>query len=190
MDFEQFLEKIPTWAKISGVIFLVLLFFSGVLLIWTFSALNAETKLRNNLIQRNEVVKVEYSTGYKILTDQLSLKQQEDAVLKDIYLGVVEGRYKNDQNVLFKMVTEQNPNVDRTMAKGFFNSLEIYFNQRAQSFRDLAVMKDRHNTMLESYPNAIIYWLFGRGKIRVTYVTDSNTQKSFETGTDDTKIVN
>lgn len=190
MGFEKFFEKIPAWAKVSGVVFLVLLAFSGMALIWTFSALTAETKLRNNLIQRNEVVKVEYSAGYKILTNQFSLKQQEDAVLKDIYLGVVEGRYKNDQNALFKMVKEQNPNIDRTMAKGFFNSLEIYFNQRAQSFRDLAVMKAKHDIMLESYPNAILYWLFGRGKIKITYVTDSVTQKSFETGTDDTKIVN
>ncbi|HNC58671.1 MAG TPA: hypothetical protein PLP33_24810 [Leptospiraceae bacterium] len=181
--------NLPSWVVVLFGVFGLSVALVLCIVLWIFSALNSDTVLRNQLIQRNETAQTDYSAGYNILTNQYSLKKEEDAVLKDIYLGVVEGRYKNDKNVLFKMVTEQNPSIDREMAKRFFNSLEVYFNQRASNFKDLAELKRRHDTMLDTMPSSVIYRLFGREKIKIVYVKDSGTAESFKTGIDDRQIV-
>lgn len=180
---------VPSWLVILGSIFAVCLFFLLCTTVWVVGVLNSENTLRNRLIQRNETVKVEYSNGYNILSNQNNLRKEENVWAKDVYLGVVEGRYKNDTGVLMKMVTEQNPGIDRTIATKFFNSLEIYFNQRSASFKDLAELKRQHDTMLTTVPRSLILKLFGRDKVDIVYVKDSQSTESFKTGVDDRQIV-
>lgn len=180
---------VPTWLPVLAGVFLLFLIVILSFFLWIMGSLNSENTLRNKLIQRNETVKTDYSAGFNILVNQNALADKERQYLKEVAIGVVEGRYKNDQSLLVKMVTEQNPNISNDIAKKFFNSLEVYFNQRAAGFKDLAELKRQHDTMLGNMPASIIYKLWNREKVSIVYVKDSGTTESFKTGIDDRQIV-
>jgi hypothetical protein len=156
---------------------------------FTLSTLNSETSLRNKLIQQNESVKTSYSAGFSEVTTKYKFNKEQNEFLKGVYLGVVEGRYKSDNQVMFKMITEQNPAIDTSIAKDFSNSVSTYFSSRAELFKSLSDTKRRHDTMLDSYPGAILYKFAGRGKIDIVYIVDSGTKEAFKTGIDDRDIV-
>lgn len=173
------------WLSIGAGFLLVLV----LSLSYIMAVLNAETGVANRLKQQKEVAKTSYSSGWGELETKYSFTKEQNAFMKDLFLGMTEGRYRNDQNVMFKMITESNQNIDMAVAKDFSITITRVFGARAEIFKSLGETKRQHDTMLNSYPAAIIYQLAGRQPIDVIYVTDSGTKEAFNTGIDDRKLV-
>lgn len=155
---------------------------------YIMAVLNAETSLANKLKQQKETAKTSYSSGWGELETKYKFTKEQNTFLKDLYLGMAEGRYKNDQNLMFKMITESNQNIDTSIANEFSITITRVFGARAEIFKSLGDTKRQHDTMLNSYPAAIIYSIAGRQPIDVTYITDSGTRDAFNTGIDDRQL--
>lgn len=167
--------------KIVGLAVAAIVVFFGF---YAMAVLNADTQLRNRLTNQNNAAKSEYSAGFEQVKATYRFNEEQNKFMASFWKDVMENKFKNDTNLMFKMLTESQIHLDTSTARDVINSLKLFFASRTEIFNRLADTKSKHDTMLQSYPEAFIYWLAGRKAVDIVFVMDTGTAEAFKTGTD------
>jgi hypothetical protein len=101
--------------KNSTIVFLailgVILLSLGSLILGVWSDWKQAVFLENKIEAQYTTNKSSYDNMWKKFIEVTKVSELQAKQYKDVYLGLIEGRYK-DQNLLFKMVQEDNPKMD------------------------------------------------------------------------------
>lgn len=149
---------------------------------------NQEIDLRKGIEAEKDVYQQNFDKQYKVIAQlvqvaERSVSANKDA-FKEIYPGLIEGRYSQGDGTLMKWIQESNPQWDMKAVNETYNKVSVaiesqredLYNQ-AKKLRDLVRERD---ALIEKFPGSL--FVSNKEKIEVTLITSKNTKKVFETG--------
>jgi len=161
----------------TGIVALILI----ILVVMNFNAKNKEVDLRNQISAKQTNLSNYYDKMWKILKQKAGVADKYKTAFKDIYTGLIVGRYSKGNEIL-KFVQESNPNFDASLYKDLMNSIEIertgFYNEQ----RELIDLNREHENLLTMVPSA--WFLSSAPHIKVKIVTSDKTEQVIESGHD------
>lgn len=146
---------------------------------------------RNECVQLEERINAQYVSNksnydnmWKKFREMTQVTDLQAKHIKDTYMGIISGRYQ-DSNLLFKMVQEQNPNLDTSV----YTQLQREISASRQTFdnnqKQIADIVREYNVAVKKY--VILSAITGRlPKNMDDYiVTSERTQGAFDSKKDD-----
>ena len=98
------------------------------------SANNDDKQLRNLAEAQRDLIEAQYDNMWKVLQQKAKVTNEYKSSFKEIFVGIIEGRYENDSNTLMKWIKESNPEFDASLYKDLMASIEI---KSASLYKDL-----------------------------------------------------
>jgi hypothetical protein len=171
-----------TW-MIVGIVAIALCFITilGAVGMY-FSISNQEIGLRNQAKAQQDANKVIYDKVWKTIQQKAQISDQYESAFKDIYLKIMDARYSDNKNLLFKFVTEQNPTLSTELYKELGDAVEANRAEFARVQERLIDIKREHDNLRMKFPGSLI--VGSRPEIVVILVTSDKTDKAFATGKD------
>lgn len=168
---------------IAGVVFILLIGFLIVGFVgMKYSYQNDEVELRNQAKAQQEANKIIYDKVWKVISQKAQITDKYEKAFKDIYVQIMDKRYA-DKNLLFKFVTEQNPNFSTEMYTQLSNAIEGNRAEFANVQMRLVDIKREHDNLRMKFPSSI--FVGDRPELDIQIVTSTKTENVFKSGKDD-----
>lgn len=167
-----------TALKATGIIVGILLVFS---VIFYFTVSNNEIKMRAQTVAQQETNQAFFDKMWKIINQQAGVAEEYRESFKDVYNGIMEGRYQNARGgALMSWIQEHNPEFDSGLFKKIQQSIEAQRDAFFIEQKKLISYQTQHKIYLTTVPNK---WFIGsRDTIAITIVKSEKTERVFETG--------
>jgi hypothetical protein len=166
---------------ITGLSIIILIVMT---IIWSISISNSEIKIRNRGLAQQKVCESYYDKLWKVISQKAQVAEKYKESFKEIYLPLIEGRYKNDKNGTFmKWITEHNPTFDASLYKDLMASIEGERNGFFIEQSKLIDIDREHKTMRQTFPNSVI--IGSRKDLEIKIITSSQTEKVYESCKED-----
>lgn len=165
------------FASITGILLIVLIIGGGIIYSQRNTAVKIEAKYKAQL-QANKSNHSAMWTKVKQLT-QVTDKQAEQ--FKDVYTSLIEGRNK-DENLLFKMIKEDNPNLSEDVYKQLSEEIVTGRNVFDNNQKQLSDIAREYNSYINTH--LIMKTLTGREEIDASkdIVISAATNDTYNTG--------
>lgn len=164
-----------------ALVFAVLIFSSFV----SFS--NTEISLRNNFEQRMKERVAFYDKMAKVISQKSQIAVKNDSSFRKNIDIIMSGR-KDSEQVMFKWITESNPNADYREVSALYKDLSRSIEaQREGFFIEEKVLQDlvrQHTNHLQLFPNSFYNLFFGRDLLKYSPIQSDFTKEVFEKGID------
>lgn len=165
---------------VIGVFILITVIFAALLWNQRGEAINLETKIEAQL-KSNES---NYDSMWKRFTEMTQVTDIQAEQFKDVYTDLISGRYE-DTDLLFKMVQEQNPQLNGevyTKLQNEISSARIEFDRNQKKLLDIIAEYNR------LHRGVVMALITNRESINSDeyIVTSERSEKTFETGKDET----
>lgn len=146
---------------------------------------------RNTVVSLEERVNAQYVSNqsnydnmwkkFKEMTQVTDIQAEQ---IKDVYTGIISGRYE-DPNLLFKMVQEQNPQLDTTVYTQLQREISAGRSQFDNNQKQIADIVREHNTYVRVH--FITSAIIGAKQMDANkfIVTSEETQNAFTENKDD-----
>lgn len=178
----------------------VVVIFGIGLAIWGVGVSNDEKQIVNRMEAQKEVVDLYFDKMWKILKQKAGVAESSKEAFKDIYVGIMEGRYSGDTGpdggstegmvglptggaALMKWVQEQNPEFDQSVFTDLQNSIETERNGFFVEQKKLTDMLRQQKDMHDLFPRSMI--VGKRDLFEYTAITSTKTQEVSTTGKED-----
>lgn len=156
----------------------------GVMLLgFYFSASNKEIRLRSQAEAQRGKIETVYDQMWKIISQKAQVSDQYKDGFKEIYTGIIAGRYSQGDGTLMKWITESNPTFDASLYKDLMQSIEV---ERQNFTREQEIMLDIirvHSNLLNEFPTSI--FLSSRKPIEYTIISSTKSKETMLSGKDD-----
>ena len=149
----------------------------------SFNYRNQEMELRNRVEAKQQECEVVFDQVWKTISQQAQIAEKYKDGFREIFVGMTEGRYSKDSNVMVKFISEANPNLNSNMYERLMNTVEEQRAVFTREQKELISLAREHKTMLERFPDSM--FLTGRSPIDIKLVTSTRTTESFQSGKDD-----
>lgn len=174
--------------KIGGLLGLGVLLILGVMFaFWAIGVSNAEKTLFQTGKAAQHDNEVVFDNTWKKISTEAAVTEKYKDGFKDIYVGMMNGRYGNDGNAgketLMKWIQESNPTFDTSLYTKLMNTIEGSRDEFTMNQKKLIDIDRQHKTMRITFPNSLI--IGGRPDLNIQLVTSSKTEAAFKTGKDD-----
>ena len=163
-----------------GLVFAILII--GGASIW--SSRNTAVSLEERIDSQYASNKSNYDNMWKKFKELTQVTDIQAEQMKDVYKGLITGRY-NDQKVLFKMVQENNPQLNTEVYNQLQREISAGRNTFDNNQKQIADIVREYNTFIRK--KIIMSTLTGRQSkdINKYIVTSEKTEKAFDNGKDD-----
>jgi len=146
---------------------------------------NEEVQLRNVIAAKQKDNESEYDNMWKKIAQAATVTDAQKQALIEIFQAHAESRGGLSGNAVMRWLEESVPNVDTTTFNNLQNIIVASRDRFTIRQKELLDLKQKHDTLLDSFPSGMLLTMLGRGKIDVTVITSSRAQRAFEGGTDD-----
>lgn len=92
---------------------------------YVISANNQEKEYRTLAESQMQKIETQYDNMWKVIQQKAQVTDQYKDSFKEIFVGIIEGRYNKDNNTVMKWIQESNPNFDATMYKDLMATIDI-----------------------------------------------------------------
>lgn len=163
---------------VSFIVVGLAIFFYGV------SVKNRYIDLNNVYTKQLAKVETFHDKMWKTIKSQAKVTDKAKNAFKEIYVGIMEGRYSHgsQDGSLMKWIKEDNPNFDQTMYTKLMTTIEAqrtgFFNEQDMAQTIVAEM----NGMREKFPTS--FWLSDKPKVIFVPISSTVSKKVMETRTD------
>lgn len=145
---------------------------------------NKEVSLRNLITAKQTDNKSEYDNMWKKIAQVAEVTDAQKQALKEIFVSHAQARTGGGPDkAIVKWVQESVPNVDTSTFNNLMNIISSSRDRWTMRQKELIDFKREHDNMIDMFPSNVL--VGGRGKINITIVTSTKTEKTFETGKDD-----
>jgi len=154
------------------------------IVMWAMGVSNRENNLRLTGMAQAKKCEAYFDKMWKVLQQDAKVADQYKDAFKDIYTGLIEGRYANDgkagKETLMKWIQESNPTFSTAMYEKLMVSIEA---QREGFFMEQTKLIDidrEHKAIRQNYPSK---WIVGSRKdLEFKIITSLKTEKVYESG--------
>jgi hypothetical protein len=170
---------------VPGVLTGLLVIFAALICLSWVHYNNEDLDLRNQAKAQQQANTVIYDKVWKILQQKAGVLDRYSGDFKEIYNGIMNGRYQGDakQSPMFKWITEQNPQFSVEMYKNLSDAIEGQRSEFAMVQKRLIDIKREHDNLRQKFPGNL--FIGGKPEIKINIVTSTKTEKTFETGKED-----
>lgn len=143
---------------------------------------NGEIRQRNLVLAQQETCKAFFDKMWKVLQQKAEIADQYKDAFKDIYPGLIAGRYSNDNGgsqMFMKWVTEHNPSFDLSLYRDLSNAVESERTSFFYEQKKLISMNNEHRNKIMTFPGT--WFLAGREAIAIIVITSDATASAYET---------
>ena len=154
---------------------------AGTALSW-YKTENTQRLLVTGQQQKNEVV---FDNVWKTVAQLTQVTDEYKNSFKDIYTGIMDGRYGKGDGSLMKWVQESNPNFDPALYTKLMNVIEGSNAEFTENQKMLIDLGREHDLILTTPPASFFYSLLGKEHIKINLVTSTKTENAFKTGKND-----
>jgi hypothetical protein len=169
------------------VIFAVLLIaiITGLSLwLYDMSVDNRIVSLQNLFTKQTAAVEAYHDKMWKTIQSQSQITDKQKDAFKDIYIGIMNGRYSKGDGTLMKWIKEDNPKFDQSSYIKLMTTVEA---QREGFFREQDMIQatvKEYNDMLRQKPAK---WFIADGTKELLFIPISSTasKEVMETRKDD-----
>lgn len=165
-----------------GVSFGVLALTLGIMIaVWAVGVSNTEIGLRNKIDEQQQVLSLNYDKMWKILKQQASIPDKYKSDFKEVYVGIMEGRYSDaNRGSMMAWIKEHNPQYDSAMYNKLMVSIEANRTEFFMEQKKLRSFKKTHDDLREMFPSKLV--VGSRGEVEVKFITSAVTKNAVETG--------
>lgn len=146
---------------------------------------NTAVSLEEKIKAQHVANKSSYDNMWKKFKETAQVTDKQAEHFKDVYQGMIEGRYENDDKLLMKAVQEQNP----TMGTEVYTKLQNTIIAGRDSFNNnqtkIADMIREYNTYIRKHVVMNALFRFKELDANNYIVTSERTKNAFEKGADD-----
>lgn len=177
------------YVAIGTIVVVIILIFS--VLVSAIGWSRQEVVLRHTIEQKQIDNKSEFDNMWKQISQVAQVADKDRATLMDVFTEYASARTgQKDQGSLMKWVQEAVPNISpmTDTYKTLMNTITSTRNRWAMRQKELLDLKREHDILIDpgNFPAGWVLSAFmDRKPIEVEIVTSTRTEKSFETGMDD-----
>jgi len=167
---------------------IVLVLFTIIMVISVISTLNTEGRLRTAIEAKQVDNTSEFDNMWKKLSQVAQIPEQKKNALMDIFNSHAKARSGGQKGgSLALWIKESVPNADLKVYDNLQNIIVSSRDRWTMRQKELIDLNRERTQMFRVIPSNIFLALGGRqeGDVKITVVTSSRTDKSFETGKDD-----
>jgi uncharacterized protein YneF (UPF0154 family) len=168
---------------ILGIVLVVVMFVGFVLAGMYFSNSNKEIDLRTQITAQNGKIEAVFDQMVKIISGKSQVTSEYKNSFKDIYIGIMEGRYSKGDGALLKLVQEQNPTFDALLFKELSQSIEVERNNFTREQETMIDLVRVHTNLLTKFPSSL--FLGSRSPITYVVISSSATKETMKTRTEE-----
>lgn len=146
---------------------------------------------RNEVVALDEGIKSQhvsnksnYDNMWKSFKEMAQITDMQTDDIKKVYTDIITGRYQKDENVLMKMVQENNPQLDTKVYTKLQNQIASSRKEFDNNQKNIADKVREYNTAVRKYVIMNIIFRFEELDANKFVVTSERTEKTFETGKD------
>ena len=170
--------------KIIGIVMFSLLLTLGItFLLMYVSANNSEISLRNRAEAQRKKIEVVYDQMWKIISQKAQVTDKYKESFKEIYSGIISGRYEKGDGSLMKWITESNPNFDITLYTSLIQSIEAERNNFTNAQDVMIDIIREHQNLLQKFPSSV--FVGSRKPIEYTIISSTKSKAVMDSGVDD-----
>lgn len=166
---------------ISLVVIVVIAAFSvfGIYL----SANNQERQLRNLAEAQRGKIETEYDAMWKIIQQKAKVTDEYKDSFKEIFIGIIDGRYAQGDGSLMKWIQESNPNFDSSMYKDLMATIDIKRTEFMNTQNRMLDIIREHKNLCMTAPTC--WFITNKAEIEYTIVSSTKTKETIQTGIED-----
>ena len=164
----------------SMVIVLTLVITLGVMYV---STSNQEILLRTRIESQEKVREAFFDKMWKILSQKAKVTEKYKDSFKEIYVGIMEGRYSHGAGGMMNWIKEANPNFDQSMYKDLMVSIEAERNGFFMEQKILIDLANEHKLLIKQFPGSI--FVGSREEIVIKVISSTKSKKVIENGVED-----
>lgn len=145
---------------------------------------NREKEIRNSITAKVKDQEISFDNMSKIIIQKAGVTKEYSKTFKEILPSMTTGRYANDQQVMMKWITENNPKFDVSLYQDLMDAIEVERNSFLTVQRQLVDLKREHDNLLTMFPSS---WFINDGvkPIDIKLVSSTKAKKALSTGIDD-----
>lgn len=148
---------------------------------------NAEIELKNGFDQKMSERTAFYDKMWKIISQKSQIAVKNDSSFRENINIIMAGR-KDSPQVLFKFVTETNPNANYSEVASLYKDLSRAIeSQREGFFTEERTLQDyvrQHSNLLKRFPGSAYNLLLGREPLAYKPITSDRTDAVIKSGKD------
>lgn len=146
---------------------------------------NEEVRLRNLYVAQYDVIEGYHDAMWKIIQQQAQVTDKYQESFRDIYVGIMEGRYSNEggRGALMNWIQESNPQFSVSLFSQLMNTIEVQREAFLKEQTKMLNIINQHSNLIETIPGR--WFLSDKEKLEYTMISSSRSKKVRETGIDD-----
>jgi hypothetical protein len=165
--------------------FLAIFVIGGALLMYFAGTHNRYVDLENQYDKQMTKLETFHDKMWKTIKSQTKITDKAKDGFKDIYVGIMEGRYSKGGGQMMLWLKEHNPQFDQTMYTKLMTTVEA---QRNGFFKEQDIMQGivkEGNDLVRKLPSSIVCSIMGKKPFEFTPISSSVSKKVMETRIDD-----
>lgn len=144
---------------------------------------NTAERIRTDVEAQYKKIEADYEKMSRIILQQAGIVHKYSKDFKDIYKGMMTGRYgKDGSKAMWQWIKEQNPQIDSTIYQKLMVTVESQRTTLSRKQEQVASMVAEYNKMLRVAPAK---WFVDGTEMEAKIISSSNTKVVVETGIDD-----
>jgi hypothetical protein len=169
-------------------ILIVVVALVGIFFIMKISYNNKEIDLRKQIKAEQDIYQQNFDKQYKVIAQLVQVAERNveanKEAFKEIYPGLIEGRYSQGDGTLMKWIQENNPQWDMKAITETYSKVSVAIESQredlyiqAKKLRDL--VRERES-LVEKFPGSVL--ISNQEPVEITLITSQTTKEAFKTG--------
>lgn len=164
-----------------GVLIMVLL----ISVVSVISARGTAVSLEEQVKAQHTSNKSNYDNMWKSFQEAAQVTDKQAKQFKEVYDGMIAGRYQNDSEVLFKMIQEQNPQLNQDVYTNLQNLIISGRKEFDNNQKKIADVIREYNTYIRKHFIMNAIFRFPTLDSEDYIVTSERTDNAYETNQDE-----
>lgn len=146
---------------------------------------NDEFKLAGAVMAQQKYCMTVLDRNRKTAQQKAGIAEAGSEKFKEIYMGIMDGRYKVGSGQVFQMIKESNPVFSMELYTDLSRAVEAMRNEYMAEQKKLIDMNREHHNLLGVFPGSLVLSFFGAKEIDITIVTSTDVENIYKTGKED-----
>lgn len=160
----------------------------SLLSVWSHR--NTAVALEEQIKAQHVANKSNYDNMWKSFKEAAQVTDKQADQFKDVYNDMIAGRYQGDDQVLFKMIQEQNPSLGTEVYTQLQNLIIAGRKEFDNNQKKIADIIREYNTYIRKHIIMNAIFNFKALDANDYIVTSERTEKAFDSGKDDSINLN
>lgn len=144
---------------------------------------NEERQLRTLAEAQRGKIETQYDAMWKIIQQKAQVTDEYKDSFKDIFVGIMDGRYSRGDGSLMKWIQESNPNFDSSMYKDLMSTIDVKRTEFMNTQNRMLDIIREHKNLCITAPRC--WFVSDKSDIEYTIVSSTRSKATMTTGIED-----